>query len=135
VSDYRTAPGPCPACGARLDERVAGDVLVDVCGACSGLWIDWFDGEAHAVAAQVGALPHGTGGAVRGAAACPRCHRPLVPTMHGPASVLRCGECAGTFVPRVSFEALAALESLEPREEPQPGFWARIAAAVRALLR
>lgn len=134
VSDYRTAPGPCPACGARLEERLEGDVVVDVCGACAGLWIDWFDGEAHDVARKVGGLPVGRGGAVRGSAPCPRCHRPLFAAMHGAASVLRCGECAGTFVPRVSFEALAAMESLDAPPEEDPDLWARIAAAIRALL-
>jgi hypothetical protein len=65
---------------------------VDVCDACGGLWVDWFDGEVRAIAAETLRASDPGLGAGAGAAkergeprneavavgACPRCTRQLV---------------------------------------------------------
>lgn len=64
---------------------------VDVCDACGGVWIDWFDGELRAIASEtlrssespskakdgesVGSAPRNE---VAAAGACPRCSQQLV---------------------------------------------------------
>jgi Zn-finger nucleic acid-binding protein len=124
-------------------ETVAG-ADVDVCAACGGLWVDWFDGEVRAVAVR--ALKDGvTGrpsaaGTVRNEAraigACPRCTRHLVSeryvmrtldaragrSVRGErdtgAELLRCEDCAGVFVSRTSVEVLASLPT-EVEEPPR----------------
>jgi len=65
------------------------DAEVDVCAACGGIWIDWFDGEVRRVAGEVLAGDHARapspnpgGSPLRAEAvatgACPRCTRQLV---------------------------------------------------------
>ena len=99
---------------------------IDVCDPCGGLWVDWFDGEVHTLAAEAEAARVDRGeppprvGARRardGAGTCPRCQRPLTPELYrfSDASddelvtgveLLRCSECAGSFVPRASAHLL-----------------------------
>jgi Zn-finger nucleic acid-binding protein len=101
---------------------------VDVCDSCGGLWVDWFDGEIHTVAAEAEALrvdrgtpPPGfmpvTTPAGRGSGGCPRCTRVLAPELYRfsdatddelvtGVELLRCSECAGSFVPRGSAHLL-----------------------------
>jgi Zn-finger nucleic acid-binding protein len=125
---------------------------VDVCDRCEGLWIDWFDGDIHVLASEAEAarVDRGTplpsiatkqateGG---GTGACPRCMRPLVPELFRFADarddelvngveLLRCSECAGSFVPRGSAHLL-----LDRVREPRAGsLWEAIVALVRRLL-
>ena len=120
---------------------------VDVCNACQGVWIDWFDGELRAVATEtvrkelVG-RPTDPGSARNEPAAtgaCPRCTRQLVAEKYvvaeivpsssadsaaGPSRInrteidlLRCGECAGAFVTRDGAVSLAALTTAEVHVE------------------
>jgi hypothetical protein len=99
---------------------------VDVCDACGALWIDWFDGDISTLAAEAEAARVDRGepspiraNAVepRGSGHCPRCTRPLTPEsyrFHDAApdelvrdvDLLRCPECAGSFVPRSSAHLL-----------------------------
>jgi len=62
---------------------------VDVCSACGGMWIDWFDGEVRRVATEVlageaerASRPSAPTSSLRNEAvatgACPRCTRQLV---------------------------------------------------------
>jgi Zn-finger nucleic acid-binding protein len=51
---YRGVAIRCPGCAApmrqlNLEEAAA---EVDVCDACGGLWVDWFDGEVRAIATE-----------------------------------------------------------------------------------
>ena len=68
------------------------DAEVDVCDACGGLWVDWFDGEVRAIASETLrasslATPSSTDATNERASrneamavgACPRCTRQLVP--------------------------------------------------------
>ena len=96
---------------------------VDVCDACGGLWIDWFDGDIPTLAAEAEAarLDRGTpipsGPAMQAHGICPRCTKTLqADTFRFPdategelidhVELLRCAECAGSFVPRASAHLL-----------------------------
>ena len=98
---------------------------LEVCDACEGLWVGWFDGDLQTLAAETEAarLDRGTPPPTRpseptsGSRACPQCARPLVPELYRFADakdddlilgveVLRCADCAGAFVPRGSAHLL-----------------------------
>lgn len=123
---------------------------VDVCDACGGVWVDWFDGEIHRLAAEAEAARLERGGqAVRSTAApgnggtsnCPRCMRPLAPEHYrfNDASedelvtgveLFRCMECAGSFVPRASAHLL-----LDRVREPRAAtLWEAVVAVVERLV-
>jgi Zn-finger nucleic acid-binding protein len=122
-----------------------GDAEVDVCGACGGIWVDWFDGEVREVASRVAESGVATSGRAsdpgmshneaHAIGACPRCTRQLVAeryvaktivtgakghkrteTVTG-AELMRCEDCSGAFVSRTSLEVLA---SLSPEIEEPP---------------
>jgi Zn-finger nucleic acid-binding protein len=117
---------------------------VDVCNACGGLWVDWFDGEVKKVATEVLSgeterlsRPTPPTSSLRAEAvatgACPRCTRQLtveryvivteklegtdkkVVKQQTGADLMRCEECAGVFVSRASASLLA---TLPPDEAP-----------------
>jgi Zn-finger nucleic acid-binding protein len=108
---YRDALRLCPACARAMDTRTVHDVVIDVCSGCKGLWLDWFDGELAQVAHDAAPLSLPRSPAPEpGTKTCPDCRTPLAHQAYQNVSGLfRCGECAGTFVPRTSFEALAQL--------------------------
>jgi Zn-finger nucleic acid-binding protein len=106
-----------------------------LCDRCEGLWLDWFDGEVHVIAASQEAarvergtpLPQRSSLPPLGSAPCPRCTMPLgVELYRFPdatddelitgVELLRCPECAGAFVPRGSAHLLLQRER-EPRTQ------------------
>ncbi|MDB4944261.1 MAG: hypothetical protein JWP97_3795 [Labilithrix sp.] len=121
----------------------------EVCDACGGTWIDWFDGEVHAIAAEQEAVRAARGVPLPGRAsqpnagtgACPRCTRALVPELYpfpdttgtellDGVDLLRCPDCAGAFVPRGSAHLL-----LDRLHEPRaPGALEALVQLVRQLL-
>jgi Zn-finger nucleic acid-binding protein len=123
---------------------------VDVCDACGGVWVDWFDGEVHALAVEVeaaridrGIPPPGLVGRTPGGgtSTCPRCTRPLALELHrfGDANdrelvtgveLLRCADCVGSFVSRPSAHLLLD----RAREPPAPTFWQALVALLRRLV-
>jgi Zn-finger nucleic acid-binding protein len=109
-----------------MQEREASGVVVEVCPDCSGMWIDWFDGELATVAAQAGPLPRAGPHSERGNGACPKCRAHLEESRYsadGPV-VFRCGECAGAFVSRDSVDRLVALGPvLDTLEHPSKPVW------------
>ncbi len=83
--------------------------LVDVCTACAGVWIEWFDGEPNVLA---GLLPPGSTAAhPPGQMLCPACKTRLdetgYPDESSEARVHRCGHCVGTFVTADGLATLA----------------------------
>lgn len=143
---YRGIAIRCPGCAEPMATEVVGDAEVDVCTACGGTWVDWFDGEVRRVASSVisGELARASRPAPAptlrnesvATGACPRCMRQLAVERYvlhvavGPkaaertsvstatgADLLRCEECAGVFVPRSS---AALLAMLPPDEEAPP---------------
>lgn len=142
AQSYRQPAPRCPGCSTLMGARTAGEALVDVCPACRGVWLDWFDGDAPPVARELAPLSRPSHGLIEPTPEgghCPRCQAALyaepyaAPT--GPV-IMRCGECAGTFVPRGAFDALAALETGEaPEPEAPAGFFRRLIEVVRELIR
>jgi Zn-finger nucleic acid-binding protein len=148
---YRGVVVRCPQCGdaMRSEPVPRRSVEVDVCDACGGLWLDWFDGEVQALAveAEAARVDRGTPPPSHlsrprgGTSACPRCMRPLVPELHrfGDASddelvngveLLRCTECVGSFVPRSSAHLL-----LDRVREPRAAtLWEALVALIQRLV-
>jgi Zn-finger nucleic acid-binding protein len=122
---------------------------IDVCDACGGLWVDWFDGEVQTLAAEAAEARESAGwsagarvGAKSGSNACPRCMQSLRPELHRfhdardgelvtGVELFRCPECAGSFVPRPSAHLL--LDRV--REPPAVTFWEALVALLRGLVR
>jgi Zn-finger nucleic acid-binding protein len=50
---YRGAAVRCPGCAEAMTVEILAEAEVDVCGACGGMWVDWFDGEVKRVATEV----------------------------------------------------------------------------------
>jgi len=116
-----------------------------VCDACDGLWVDWFDGDVHAIAVahEAARVERGTPLPSRprplvGSRACPRCARPLLAELYRfpdatddelvtGVEVLRCPECAGAFVPRGSAHLLLDREREAKTQTP--------IAAIKGLIR
>ncbi len=146
---YRAGLLRCPACGEGLEPVAHGDETVDVCPACAGVWVDWFDGAVHDVARAVdshrpsrpltvasearAASPHHT---------CPRCtvtlaHELAVGMAGGGLEqpwVERCGDCGGAFVPKASVGLFATMAAPEaPAGTPEAGLWGRLTTALRDL--
>jgi Zn-finger nucleic acid-binding protein len=119
---YRETPLLCPGCGETLDPREVGDAIIDVCPACGGIWVDWFDGD---LVVMVRGAPPAPGAQIPGApgsSSCPRCRRALGGEryLESHAEIMRCGDCAGAFVPRGSVSALVMLDPHVHEEAPAP---------------
>lgn len=138
-----------------MTQQALSECEVDVCAACGGIWVDWFDGEVRQVTAE--ALGAGVSRprtpperASRNEAvaigACPRCTRQLVAERYKleaqqtGADLLRCEDCLGVFVTKSSGEMLAALppdEQPPPSEGPEvldPLPWQRFLMVLKRLL-
>lgn len=145
---YRLSVLRCPACGEAMRREATATAEVEVCDACEGLWVGWFDGEVHtlAVEAEAARLDRGTPPPSRptepttGSRACPQCARALTPELYrftdakdddliGGVEVLRCAECAGAFVPRGSAHLL--LDHV--REGRALGLWEVLRALLQRL--
>jgi Zn-finger nucleic acid-binding protein len=117
---YRDVVATCPGCSAPMEQRTAGDAAIDVCPTCRGLWLDWFDGETLTLVEQAMPLSIRVGAPKATSASCPRCARPLEASHHetSDAAVWRCGECAGTFLPRATVDALLIWAATNPHPLP-----------------
>jgi Zn-finger nucleic acid-binding protein len=123
---------------------------VDVCDACGGMWVDWFDGELHALAveAEMARVERGTplpqppldpNAAARAHAKhCPRCSQLLGAELYRFADarddelvagveLFRCSDCAGAFVPRGSAHVLLD----RAKEGPPMTLWELVVALLR----
>jgi Zn-finger nucleic acid-binding protein len=123
-----------------MEERVLSGSTVDTCSRCRGLWVDWFDGELFAVVKETAPLsmrPPLAFDPTR--ARCPRCTQGLMPeSVSGAIVLLRCGDCAGCFVPREAFTAIMELDVpplsvLPGADAEQQGAWERLLLAIRKL--
>ncbi len=139
---YREAHPHCPACsGELLPHELSQEPasVVDVCRECAGIWVDWFDGELTGIARDAGGARPAPESARPGKAitpSCPRCRRPLHEERYrdGAAVLLRCGECAGAFVPRASAKAIASLSVDAGGEDKDAGFLGKLIERVRQAL-
>lgn len=121
---------------------------IDVCEPCGGLWVDWFDGDVQTLAAEAEAAREQRGrpsspssAAGRGTGSCPRCQHALRSELYrfsdardgellDGVELLRCPECAGSFVPRASAHLL--LDRL--REPPATTLWEALVALLKRLV-
>jgi Zn-finger nucleic acid-binding protein len=145
---YRLAIVRCPACGEPMRRETTTSAEVEVCDACEGLWVDWFDGAVSTVAmeAEAARLERGTPPPSRpaqpttGSRTCPRCQRALVgellrfsdakyDDLIDGVELLRCADCAGAFVPRGSAHLLLD----RAREGPRATLWEAVVAILRRL--
>ena len=137
MTSYRSSARACPQCGAFMKEREARGVTVDVCPECSGLWIDWFDGDLATVASDTGRLPPAGHTTEPGPGTCPDCRIALGASRYredGPA-VLRCGECAGAFVSRDALDLLVAVGPSVQEATPERGsVWSQLVERLRSWL-
>ena len=117
-----------------MEERTGASANVDVCTACYGVWIEWFDGEIPRVAASIPPPSRRPDPPTPGRWKCPACLRELV---HEPgpsgATVARCGECAGAFVTRASILVLQDHAAAPPTADEPPTLLERIAALLREI--
>ena len=83
ISGYRGIAIRCPGCAEPMTQKSLGEAEVDVCNACGGLWVDWFDGEVRNIATEAlshpshAPLPAGQRNEAVAIGACPRCTRQL----------------------------------------------------------
>lgn len=147
---YRGMAVRCPGCGEVMRCEAVPSAEIDVCDACGGLWVDWFDGEVHTLAAEAeaaridrGVPPPGLAATARGGgtSACPRCLRVLETELYRftdasegelvtGVELLRCSECAGSFVPRGSAHLL-----LDRVREPRAmTLWEALVALLQRLV-
>jgi len=136
---YREAPAICPTCAVMMTEKNLFDAVVDVCGDCHGVWVDWFDGDLGHVIEQVSADDPSAAPAraTKKSGACPKCQAQLnAEDRADGVSLLRCGDCGGAFVPRSSFVPLIAVAHKEPEISAQssPSVVARLVAILHSLL-
>jgi Zn-finger nucleic acid-binding protein len=125
-----------------MELRTAGEATIDVCPTCRGLWLDWLDGDTLTLAELAMPLSRRAGVQEPSSPKCPRCAKDLVTHAHdasGPA-VWRCGECAGSFLPRATVEALliwaATHGEVEPASlPPQSVRYATLLERLRRVLR
>lgn len=138
---YREIAIRCPGCAGSMAIEAVGEADVDICTACGGMWVDWFDGEVRQVAASVlareGSRPPPPPASLRNetvaTGACPRCTCQLAVERYTvrteTTDLLRCEQCAGVFVPRTSAEVLSTL----PPDEQAPRSSTEAAAILEPL--
>ena len=137
---YREAPALCPSCAVMMSEKNLYDAVVDVCGNCHGVWVDWFDGDLGHVIEQVsedGPKSDWPRGTAESGGACPKCQTRLTSEDRADGVLFfRCGDCGGAFVPRASFLPLIALAHGEPEIPGQTSssVFARLVAVLNSLL-
>jgi Zn-finger nucleic acid-binding protein len=144
---YRDVALRCPGCAEPMTSTPAQEGDVDLCSACGGIWLDWFDGDVRTASSEVLATSAEHAAAApaarneeRASGACPRCGTQLVAERHPATGVdlRRCEHCAGVFVNATSAAILAASSGASVADEPpapETGWLARLAAALRGLLR
>ncbi|HYH94332.1 zf-TFIIB domain-containing protein [Hyalangium sp.] len=129
----------CPTCVVPLDSLRVGEIELDECPRCQGLWFD--RGELHAVLTSRMALqaqprssstslprqkrepelftePSSTDPAQR-LGPCSRCSGLLMPQKSQERELAACARCGGFWVPQATFNALRAQQPT-PRPTPKP---------------
>lgn len=112
----------CPKCGAAMEAVVIGEVEVDRCTACKGIWFD--SGEDEKVKGQARKIdigkPNPKGGE-RAKIDCPRCKAPMISMVVLDQPHIRyesCTVCYGMF--------FDAGEFVDAAEETLGDVWKRL---------
>ncbi len=145
---YRGLTVRCSGCAEVMRREPISSAEIEICDACGGLWVDWFDGDVHSVAAEAQAMREHVGGhpgreaePPRPSGACPRCLLALRPEEYrfsdaregelvDGVELLRCPECAGCFVPRASARLLLD----RAREPPPVTLWEALVTLMKRLV-
>jgi Zn-finger nucleic acid-binding protein len=136
---YRETPARCPVCAVAMELRDAGESVVDVCPTCRGLWLDWLDGDTRSVTELAMPLSLRADPPITTSPRCPRCEVALTRQSSTPGrpGLWRCGQCAGTFLPRSMVDTVLAWDAEyedEPLKKEDPSSpLARLLRALRAL--
>jgi len=112
----------CVKCTSVLDKATVGDIEVDLCPKCGGLWLDY--GEVARLAAlpdedlaPLKALLRGEAGPPpvpsETKVPCPACPGKLKEVVLGTIRVDYCPECKGLFLDKGELEA--AIEAVRPK--------------------
>jgi Zn-finger nucleic acid-binding protein len=119
-----------------MEDRAAGDAVVDVCSECHAVWIDWFDGDIATVAGEVDVVKT-IPARISDKHPCPRCRTELVSErlyQTGPF-VYRCKDCSGVLVPSAALSDVVALGPSDRRgDTDDDGPFARMIAKLRKVL-
>ena len=125
-------PGAEPAMPMSTADRVP---PLSLCGACFGVWFDWWAGEAAAIARALLRLPRSRRTPARGDRACPRDGVTLESHAYldvGPV-VRRCPRCMGLFATRAQLDELATFGERLP-DPPGPIEYPTVLARLWRLL-
>ena len=115
----------CVKCTSVLDKSRVGDVEVDLCPSCGGLWLD--HGEIERIGrgqeGEVSKLRQALTGSPKPEPAsettthCPACPGSLKEVVLGPVHVDYCGKCHGVFLDKGELDqAMAAVKGTTLRQ-------------------
>jgi Zn-finger nucleic acid-binding protein len=120
----RSVTGVCPACQGRLQsERVGPDnAAVSRCELCSGIWFEWFAGEAGNLSHHLVDIVVDTTLRLQVGGPCPNDASELQPQpyLDGGPHVERCPKCLGLFLPAARIEELRRFHERMPNQMEEP---------------
>ena len=120
----------CPHCGTLLEELRRGDVVIDACRTCRGVWLD--HGELAAYVSHLAGGRPGPLGAERFETTpigdridCPRCARAALRTAcRGGLRLAKCPACLGLWLPEASARLLVKRPSSRAEWTASDTAWA-----------
>ncbi len=136
-ASYRDVPAMCPGCGTVMDVVTVGAESLDVCGQCSGIFVDWFDGEIQALLEGYEASSGGPARTQLGSQTlgpCPKCRVPMTEDVHARsgANIFRCTACGGAFVP-LKARAPIVFAGPDPDTVTEPTAWDRLVTFIGSM--
>lgn len=116
------------------------DKGVDLCQECSGVFLDFFDGDPSILARALGSHLNDNS-LVTGFQhysehlACPDCKATFNSSLYGGdgPSLFRCPTCAGVFLTRRQFRELAAYRETTYCDEDTGDWFSKLVTAIRSL--
>jgi Zn-finger nucleic acid-binding protein len=129
----------CVKCTSVLDKSNIGDIEVDLCPKCGGLWLDYGEVAKLAVLPDaelkpLHALLTGSGGPPpipsETKAHCPACSGDLKEVVLGSIHIDYCTKCKGMFLDKGELEA--AIAAVRPKARAAAEAASRVVAAVAA---
>lgn len=116
------------------------DKGIDLCPECSGVFLDFFDGDPSILARTLRSHLNDDSLApgfrhFSDKIACPDCEATLNSSLYGGngPSLFRCPTCAGVFLTKRQFRELAAYEETAYSDEHEDDWFSKLVAAIRSL--